>query len=53
VPEFHSKEYTFRQMRDWHRQGKTEDLIRVYGRYWRPAPTKIPAPHRTNDYRRI
>ena len=44
VPEFHSAEYTFRQMLEWHRAGRTDDLIRVYeAPYRRPAPTKIPA----------
>jgi len=44
VPEFHSPEYTFRRMLEWHRAGRTEDLIRLYeAPYHRPAPTKIPA----------
>ena len=44
VPEFHSEEYKFRIMRQWHREGRTEDLIRLYeAPYRRPAPTKIPA----------
>jgi alpha-L-fucosidase 2 len=44
VPEFHSPEYSFEQMRRWHEQGKTADLLRVYeAPYNRPAPTKIPA----------
>ena len=44
VPEFHSAEYTFRQMREWHEQGRVKDLLRVYeDPYRRPAPTKIPA----------
>ncbi len=44
VPEFHSPEYSFAQMRQWHEQGKTADLLRVYeAPYGRPAPTKIPA----------
>jgi hypothetical protein len=44
VPEFYSKEYNFELMRQWHLEGKTEDLIRVYeDPYHRPAPTKIPA----------
>jgi alpha-L-fucosidase 2 len=44
VPEFHSEEYTFEQMRAWHREGRVGDLKRVYEEpYNRPAPTKIPA----------
>ena len=44
VPEFHSPEYSFEQMRKWHEQGKVADLLRVYEQpYNRPAPTKIPA----------
>lgn len=44
VPEFHSPEYSFEQMRRWHEQGKTDELLRVYeAPYNRPAPTKIPA----------
>jgi alpha-L-fucosidase 2 len=44
VPEFHSPEYSFEQMRRWHEQGKTAELVRVYeAPYNRPAPTKIPA----------
>ena len=30
VPEFHSSEYTFEQMRAWHKQGRVADLKRVY-----------------------
>ncbi len=45
VPEFHSPEYTYKQMVQWHHDGKEKDLIRVYeAPYDRPeAPTKIPA----------
>ncbi|HUV13556.1 MAG TPA: glycoside hydrolase N-terminal domain-containing protein, partial [Acidobacteriota bacterium] len=44
VPEFYSEEYNFELMRQWHLEGKTEDLIRIYeDPYHRPAPTKIPA----------
>jgi alpha-L-fucosidase 2 len=44
VPEFHSPEYSFEQMKQWHAQGKVADLVRVYEQpYNRPAPTKIPA----------
>ena len=44
VPEFHSAEYSFATMERWHREGKHDDLVRVYEKpYNRPAPTKIPA----------
>ncbi len=44
VPEFSSPEYSFRIMREWHIQGRTADLVRLYeAPYNRPAPTKIPA----------
>jgi alpha-L-fucosidase 2 len=44
VPEFHSPEYTFTQMRRWHEEGRTADLVRLFEKpYERPAPTKIPA----------
>ncbi len=44
VPEFSSPEYKFRIMHEWHLQGRTEDLIRLYEQpYNRPAPTRIPA----------
>jgi alpha-L-fucosidase 2 len=44
VPEFHSPEYRYEIMQQWHREGKVKDLLRVYEEpYNRPAPTKIPA----------
>lgn len=44
VPEFYSDEYKFRLMRQWHQEGRTADLIRLYeAPYRRPAPTRIPA----------
>jgi len=45
VPEYHSPEYTYRQMIAWHQAGRHEDLIRLYEQpYSRPeSPTKIPA----------
>ena len=51
VPEFSGPEYKFRVMKQWHEQGRTEDLLRVYEKpYSRAAPTTIPAgrppPHR-------
>ncbi|MCC6446804.1 MAG: glycoside hydrolase N-terminal domain-containing protein [Armatimonadetes bacterium] len=45
VPEYHSPEYAYRQMKQWHDEGRTEDLVRLYeAPYSRAeAPTKIPA----------
>ncbi len=44
IPEFFSSEYSFRQMRQWHDEGRVADLERLYeAPYDRPAPTKIPA----------
>ncbi|MCW5932804.1 MAG: glycoside hydrolase N-terminal domain-containing protein [Fimbriimonadia bacterium] len=44
VPEFHSSDYTYKKMVEWHRAGKHADLVRLYeAPYERPAPTKIPA----------
>ncbi|HWQ52448.1 MAG TPA: glycoside hydrolase N-terminal domain-containing protein [Bryobacteraceae bacterium] len=44
VPEFHSAEYSFAQMKRWHEEGRVKDLKRVYeDPYNRAAPTKIPA----------
>ncbi|MHC4798715.1 MAG: glycosyl hydrolase family 95 catalytic domain-containing protein, partial [Planctomycetota bacterium] len=44
VPEFHSKEYSYELMRQWVREGKIDDLRRVYEEpYSRPGTTKIPA----------
>lgn len=44
VPEFHSPEYTYATMQQWEREGKYEDLVKLYEEpYNRAAPTKIPA----------
>ncbi len=44
VPEFHSPEYNYATMQQWHREGRVKDLVRLYeAPYERPAPTKIPA----------
>lgn len=44
APEFHTEEYTYEMMRQWEKEGRVEDLLRVYDNpYHRPAPTKIPA----------
>lgn len=45
VPEFHSDEYKYKTMLQWHKEGRAEDLIRLYEEpYSRSeSPTKIPA----------
>jgi alpha-L-fucosidase 2 len=44
VPEFFSEEYKYSLMKEWVRQGKAEELKRLYEKpYQRPGPTKIPA----------
>jgi alpha-L-fucosidase 2 len=45
VPEFHSPEYTYDRMVQWHHQGRVDDLVRVYEQPYSRAesPTKIPA----------
>lgn len=44
VPEYHSPEYTFDQLRQWKEQGRMTDIRKLYEQpYNRPAPTKIPA----------
>jgi alpha-L-fucosidase 2 len=44
VPEFHEPEYTWETMQAWEKEGKFDDLKRVYeDPYNRPGPTKIPA----------
>src|SRR5512146_2502774 len=45
VPEYHSPEYTYKQMIEWHHAGRHDALIRLYEQpYSRPeSPTKIPA----------
>ncbi|MHC4691797.1 MAG: glycosyl hydrolase family 95 catalytic domain-containing protein [Planctomycetota bacterium] len=44
VPEFHSKEYSYELMRQWVKEGRIDDLHRLYDKpYWYPGPTKIPA----------
>jgi len=44
VPEFHTEEYSYALMRQWEKDGRGEDLLRMYDNpYHRPAPTKIPA----------
>ncbi len=44
VPEFHSPEYSYKLMRQWVKEGRIEDLHRLYDKpYGYPGPTKIPA----------
>jgi alpha-L-fucosidase 2 len=44
VPEFHSADYNFEQLKQWKRDGRIEDVRRVYEKpYERAAPTKLPA----------
>ena len=44
VPEFFSKEYSYRTMRQWVAQGRIDDLHRLYDKpYGNAGPTKIPA----------
>jgi alpha-L-fucosidase 2 len=44
VPEYHTAEYDYSVMRQWEKEGRFEDLIRLYDKpYERPAPSKIPA----------
>ncbi len=44
VPEFHSPEYSYKMMRQWVKEGRIDDLHRLYDKpYGYPGPTKIPA----------
>ena len=44
VPEFHSAEYSYKMMRQWVKEGRIDDLHRLYDKpYGYPGPTKIPA----------
>jgi alpha-L-fucosidase 2 len=44
VPEFHSKDYSYKTMRQWVKEGRLADLHRLYDDpYGNPGPTKIPA----------
>jgi len=44
VPEFRSKDYSYRTMRQWVKEGRLADLHRLYDNpYGNPGPTKIPA----------
>ena len=44
VPQFHTKDYSYKTMRQWVREGRIEDLHRLYDDpYGNPGPTKIPA----------
>ncbi|MHC4329746.1 MAG: glycosyl hydrolase family 95 catalytic domain-containing protein, partial [Planctomycetota bacterium] len=44
VPQFHTKDYSYKTMRQWVREGRIKDLHRLYDDpYGNPGPTKIPA----------
>ena len=44
VPEFHTEEYSYKLMRQWVKEGRIDDLHRLYDKpYHYPGPTKIPA----------
>jgi len=44
VPEYYSEEYDYELMQRWEKEGRIDDLVRLYDNpYHRPAPTKIPA----------
>ncbi len=44
VPEFSSENYKYATMRQWEKDGRTPELLKLYDDpYNRPAPTKIPA----------
>jgi len=44
VPEFHTPEYSYKMMRQWVKEGRIDDLHRLYDKpYGNPGPTKIPA----------
>ncbi len=44
VPEFHTKEYSYKTMRQWVKEGRLTDLHRLYDKpYGNAGPTKIPA----------
>ncbi|HUT45356.1 MAG TPA: glycoside hydrolase N-terminal domain-containing protein [Sedimentisphaerales bacterium] len=44
VPEFQGKDYSYRTMRQWVKEGRLADLHRLYDDpYGNPGPTKIPA----------
>jgi alpha-L-fucosidase 2 len=44
VPQYESEDYSYERMRQWVREGRIEDLHRLYDEPYRnPGPTKIPA----------
>lgn len=44
VPEYNSPDYSYRTMRQWVKEGRIQDLHRLYDApYNNPGPTKIPA----------
>jgi alpha-L-fucosidase 2 len=44
VPEFYTREYSYKTMRQWVKEGRLDDLHRLYDKpYGNAGPTKIPA----------
>jgi alpha-L-fucosidase 2 len=44
VPQYESEDYSYERMRQWVKEGRIEDLHRLYDEPYRnPGPTKIPA----------
>ena len=44
VPEYYTDDYSYTLMREWEKEGRVDDLLRLYDNpYHRPAPSKIPA----------
>ncbi len=44
VEEFHTQDYTYATMQQWEKEGRYDELVKLYeAPYNRPAPTKIPA----------
>src|SRR5512146_149747 len=44
VPEFSGPDYSYQRMRQWVKEGRLDDLHRLYDKpYGNPGPTKIPA----------
>ncbi len=44
VPEFSGPDYSYQRMRQWVKEGRIDDLHRLYDKpYGNPGPTKIPA----------
>ena len=44
VEEYYSEDYQYQLMRQWEKEGRTDELLAMYDNpYHRPGPTKIPA----------